>query len=209
MTRVEDALAAVDAGADAVGMVLHAQSARKISLQSARLIIAALPAFVTPVGLFVNAEPGLILEITGELGLQHIQLHGQESPSIVKALPGKVVLKAIHILRGMIGQAIEPWTNAGAGALLLETGGAQQAGGTGIENDWEAIRQHQLAGGFANLPPIVAAGGLRPDNVEQVIRTIRPFAVDVSSGIESSPGMKSVEKMREFVAAARRADAAA
>lgn len=210
MTRLEDALAAVDAGADAVGMVLHAESARRISLPLARQIVAALPAFVTPVGLFVDAEPRILLELADELGLRHLQLHGNEPASIVSTLPGKVILKAIRIVRGEIEQALNPWRDVpGVGALLLETGGTKQAGGTGVENDWEAIRAHQSQSGFANLPPIVAAGGLRPENVEQVIRTLRPYAVDVSSGIESSPGVKSVEKMRDFVAAVRRADASA
>jgi phosphoribosylanthranilate isomerase len=207
--RVEDAVLAAELGADAIGMLLHANSKRRISRQLAKEILAVLPPFVTPVGLFVDAPPALIRETVDELGLRHVQLHGQEQPRIVEQLPGRVIVKAIHISRGQIEQALAPWRNVPqVRGLLLETANPSQPGGTGIENDWSAIREHQQRGGFEGMPPIIAAGGLRPETVAEVIRSLRPFAVDVSSGIESEPGVKSKQKMTDFIAAVRDADSA-
>lgn len=202
ITRVEDAMLAAELGADAIGMVLHANSKRRISRELAKEILKVLPPFITPVGLFVDAPPALIREIVDELGLRHVQLHGQEKPEIVAHLPGRVIIKVIHISRGQIEQSLAPWRNVPqVQGLLLETAHPTQAGGTGIENDWSAIRDFQQQGGLEGMPPIIAAGGLRPDTVADVIRTLRPFAVDVSSGIESEPGIKSSQKMIDFIAA--------
>jgi phosphoribosylanthranilate isomerase len=207
ITRVEDAMLAAEIGADAIGMLLHADSRRRISRERAGQILSVLPPFVTPVGLFVDAPLPLVLEVVNELGLRHVQLHGQESPEFVAQLPGRVIVKAIHISRGAIDQALAPWRNVPQlKGVLLETGGSAQPGGTGIENDWHAIREYQERGGFDRLPPLIAAGGLRPATVADVIRTLRPFAVDVSSGIESEPGIKSKQKMTDFIAAVRSAD---
>jgi phosphoribosylanthranilate isomerase len=202
MTRVEDALAAAEAGADAIGMVLYANSPRRIARDLARQIVAALPAFVTPVGLFVDAPPLFVAECAAELGLRQVQLHGKEPPSAVAALRGLSIIKAIRVTRDGLAAALEPWRGVlQLKGMLLETGTTAQAGGSGVENDWEAILQVQRAGGFAGLPPIIAAGGLRPDNVARVIAMLRPWAVDVSSGIESAPGIKSREKMAAFMQA--------
>ncbi len=213
MTRLEDALAAAELGADAIGMVLHADSPRRISHEQARQIVSELPPFVTPVGLFVDAPPKLITEVASELRLDHVQLHGQEKPLAIAALCGLTIIKAIHVTRERLIQTLCSWRAqigehelTGLKALLLETGGTQKAGGTGLANDWELIHAHQEAGDFDGLPPIVAAGGLRPDNAAAVVRLLRPWAVDVSSGIESAPGTKSRIKMAAFVAAVRTAD---
>jgi phosphoribosylanthranilate isomerase len=199
MMRVEDARAAVQCGADAVGMVLHANTPRRIGLDVARQIIAVLPPFVTPIGLFVDAPAERVVEVADELHLNHVQLHGHESPDFVAALGALRVIKMIRVTRDGLSDALAPWRkNNSLAAILLETGSTAQAGGTGVENDWDTIEAGQAAGMFEGLPPIIAAGGLRPDNVARVIQRLRPYAVDVSSGIEATRGVKSVEKMQLF-----------
>jgi phosphoribosylanthranilate isomerase len=199
MTRPGDALAAAECGADAIGMLLHGDSSRKITLDVARNIIAVLPPFVTPVGLFVNAPAATVQETAEALHLSHVQLHGNEPPALVRSLRGLKVIKAIHVTRDGLDAALAPWRDVRElTAILLETGATGQAGGSGIENDWDAIAKAQRVGTLAGLPPIIAAGGLRPDNVASVIERIHPYAVDVSSGIEETRGIKSLEKMQLF-----------
>jgi phosphoribosylanthranilate isomerase len=214
IARVEDAVAAARFGADAIGMVFHPPVARNVPLERARQIMAALPAFVTPVGLFVDAETRLILEICEELRLRHVQLHGRETPEQVAELRGLAVIKALPVDPETFAGELANWREAMASpslsnlkALVLETGGTKQAGGTGIENNWAVIAEHQRRGDFASLPPIIAAGGLNPHNVAQVVRALNPWAVDVSSGVESFLGHKSPEKIEAFVSAVRGADA--
>ena len=204
ITRVEDAVAAAHCGADAIGMVFHQPAPRCVSLERAREILAALPPFVTPVGLFVDAGPGEILETAATLGLRHVQLHGRESAQCVGALPNLVVLKAVRVSRDTFAAELDDWRRQIAAGelsnlrgLVLETPAAAP-GGTGQPNDWAFVRQCQAQGLFRGLPPIIAAGGLTPANVAKVIRDIGPWAVDVSSGVEVSRGIKSLEKMREF-----------
>src|SRR5258706_15581419 len=145
ITRVEDALAAANAGADAIGMVFYKRAPRCITVNRAREILAALPAFVTPVGLFVDAPVEEILSVTDELRLRHVQLHGLETPEVVAALRGHVVLKAVRVERASFAREVESWRVAinslrltNLGGLLLETP-TSAAGGTGVENDWEFI----------------------------------------------------------------------
>lgn len=203
ITRVEDAVAAAELGVDAVGMVLHANSLRRIGVELARRILDALPPFVTAVGLFVDAPEQTLLKIADDLGLRHLQLHGQETPAMVAALKGRAVIKALKVCGNTLGDDLKTWRGAAnLHALLLDSGG-----GSGLVNDWQAIRTCRDRGEFAGLPPIIVAGGLRPDNVAEVVRLLRPWAVDVSSGIESSPGVKSRQKMAAFVEAVRTADA--
>lgn len=213
--RVEDALAAARAGADAVGMVFHPPSPRYVSAERAREILAALPAFVTPVGLFVDGAPQDLLHTVRELHLRHVQLHGDETAEYVAHLRAFAVIKAIRVDPNRFGETLKSWRHAIARLQLtnlkgfvLETAGTGRAGGTGVANDWQTVREHQAAGEFDGLPPLIAAGGLRPETVAHVVRTVRPFAVDVSSGVEESLGKKSPEKIAAFVAEVRRADAA-
>jgi phosphoribosylanthranilate isomerase len=213
ITRLEDALTAAELGADAIGLVLHADSARRVTHDVARQIIAALPPFVTPVGLFVDAPPDLIDETAAELRLRHVQLHGKETPLMIAKLRGRNVIKVVHVTRDTLADELKFW-RAQIGeheldqikGLLLETGSAAGTGGTGAVNDWEAIRAAQDSREFTGLPPIIAAGGLRPETVATVVRMLRPWAVDVSSGIESAKGIKSAAKMAAFVEAVRVAD---
>ncbi|HVT87210.1 MAG TPA: phosphoribosylanthranilate isomerase [Tepidisphaeraceae bacterium] len=206
MTRVEDALAAAEIGADAIGMVLHANSPRKIDLETAKQILLALPPFVTPVGLFVNASAMTMIQIIEELGIRHVQLHGDEPPVAAESLSRSVVIKAVRVSPKTLKDDLKTWRAVkNLRGVLLETANTKQPGGSGVVNDWETIRQHQLAGDFDGLP-IIAAGGLASENVGDVVRLLKPWAVDVSSGIESGPGIKSREKMDQFVQQVRNAE---
>jgi phosphoribosylanthranilate isomerase len=194
-------------GADAIGMVFHPASPRHVSVETARQIMVALPPFVTPVGLFVDSTTEDIRAITGRLALRHIQLHGNEAPELVGALTDLVVLKAIHVARTTLVQSLDRFRGAtNLSGIVLETGGTKQPGGTGVPNNWELIRASIKSGAFEGLPPIIAAGGLNPANVEEVIRSIRPWAVDVSSGVENKIGEKSEALVEEFIRAVAQAD---
>lgn len=204
MTRAQDAADACAAGADAVGIVFFPRSPRCVTIEAARDILAATAPLVTAIGLFVNAPVGEIRDVAQLLGLTHVQLHGDESPAEVAALAPLRVLKAIRFSPARIAT----WRNslpANLIGLLLETPTAGEdgvPGGTGIENDWSAIAASDLAG----LPPLFLAGGLSAGNVASVVRRLRPYAVDVSSGIEVTKGIKSRQKMLDFAAAVRTAD---
>jgi phosphoribosylanthranilate isomerase len=213
--RVEDALAAAALGADAVGLVLHRSAGRFVSMESAERILAALPPFVTPVGLFVDAPTAEIQLVTKALGLRHVQLHGNESPQAVGELRGLIVLKALSVRVTTFAKDLADWRKCIADLALTNLRGlilesppspGTETGGTGVVNDWQTIVAAQEAGAFAGLPPIIAAGGLRADNVGNVVRTLRPWAVDVSSGVESARREKSGVKIGAFIAAVRAAD---
>jgi phosphoribosylanthranilate isomerase len=207
ITRPEDAIAAAEAGADAVGIVLYSKVKRYVPPELAAKIIAVLPPFATPVGLFVDSSPDEVRQIARSLNLRHIQLHGHESPADVRALDGFAVIKAMRVSPNLRNE-LDQWRKADLPSLrgfVLETD-TKAVGGTGVENDWSAIAALLNEGVFAGLPPIIAAGGLRPQNVAHVIRTIHPYAVDVSSGVENEPGKKSAELMRSFVAGVRMAE---
>jgi phosphoribosylanthranilate isomerase len=204
ITRPADAIAAAAAGADAIGLVFCANSSRRITIEQATQILAALPPMITPVGLFADSYAAEITRIVQILHLTHIQLHGNEPPEFLGQLPNVKIFKAIRVEKAAFAGTLKRWKATRVSGLLLETPGT--AGGSGIENDWETIIAARESGQLDSLPPIIAAGGLRPENVAAVIRRLRPFAVDVSSGIESGPGIKSVEKMAAFAAAVRGAD---
>jgi phosphoribosylanthranilate isomerase len=213
ITRPEDAEAAARLGADSIGLVLHGESRRGISTEQARTIIAELPPFVTPVALFVDEEPQHVLDVAAELNVRHVQLQGGESPDEIAELRGVTVLKAIRVVRETLADHLAGWRAAIAdldlnqlAGFVLETAGTGKPGGSGIANDWQTILEHQAAGDFRGLPPIIAAGGLTPETVAKVVREIRPWAVDVSSGVEIAVGEKSEEKIARFIDAVRKAD---
>jgi len=150
----------------------------------------------------VNHPVVQVKEIAGQLNLRTLQLHGDESPDYLAELDGYTIIKAVRCDLATMESTLAKW--AGAAALLLETPHPTAAGGTGVENDWagiEAVLKRRT-----NLPPLIAAGGLTPENVGSVIRRLRPYAVDVSTGIEQSPGVKSVDKMRRFTQQVRLSD---
>lgn len=211
ITRPADALAAANAGADAIGIVLHRDSPRGIHLHDAAEIIRALPCFVTPVALFVDAPVDEVLSRAASLGIRHVQLHGHESPEMVAQLKNLVILKAMRADRQTLAGELLMWNQAMTAGnlrnlrgLVLETAAAAP-GGTGVANDWELIEELQRQRHFDGLPPIIAAGGLTPSNVGAVVRQLRPWAVDVSSGVEESRGMKSPAKIDAFIRAVREA----
>lgn len=211
--RPEDAASAAKAGADAIGLVLYPNADRCITPEQARTIIAAIPPFVVPIGLFVNSMPEEIRGLHKALALGAVQLQGDESPELVAQLKPIPVIKALHIAAND-AETPRQWREAVARleltnlkGILLETATTGPArGGTGVANDWTALRALQQSGAFAGLPPIIAAGGLTPQSVAEVIKLLRPYAVDVSSGVESARRQKSQEKIEAFVRAVGKAD---
>jgi phosphoribosylanthranilate isomerase len=194
ITRVEDALNAVQAGADAIGLVFYAPSPRAVSILQAQAIVAAMPPFVSVVGLFVNATITEIQSILAKVRLDMIQFHGDETPQDCEQTCTKINLPYYKAIR------VKPESNLlqyaidfkAAKALLLDTYSEQVYGGTGHVFDWNLIPN--------NLPkPIILAGGLHASNVAVAINQVQPYAVDVSGGVELSKGVKDAEKIAAFM----------
>jgi phosphoribosylanthranilate isomerase len=204
--HVEDALAAARAGVDAIGMLFHPPAPRNITPQRAAEILAALPPFVTPVALFVDLPVGRVIDAARSLNIRHIQLHGSETPEHVASLREYTVVKALRVDPATFAGELDLWREAiprlhltNLQGFVLETAGT--TGGTGRANNWDLVQHHRQRGDFIGLPHLIAAGGLTPENVADVIRTLRPWSVDVSSGVETSPGKKSPEKIDAFLRA--------
>lgn len=198
ITRIEDALAAAEAGADAIGLVFYAKSPRAVSVQQARAIIAALPPFVTTVGLFVDASPCELGEILDAVPLDLLQFHGDETPVYCDGWR-RPYIKALRVKPGDdIGAQIDAY--AGARGVLLDTFVPGVPGGTGEAFDWSLVPQ-------AASKPIILAGGLTPENVAAAIAQVRPYAVDVSGGVEASKGIKDGDKIKRFMQAVKQATA--
>ncbi len=189
-TNLDDAMAAVQAGADAVGFVFYAQSPRAVDPKTAAEIISRLPPFVVPVGVFVNEEPSGVRRIMKECKIPLAQLHGDESPTYCDEL-GCPVIKAIRIRDGHDLERMAAYRVSG---FVLDAFVEGKPGGTGVTIDWDLAAQAQVLG------PIILAGGLTPDNVLEAVRQVRPYAVDVTSGVEASPGKKDHAKVRAFIA---------
>ena len=208
ITRQGDATEAVAAGVDALGLNFHPPSPRAISLDRAREIVAALPPLVTTVGVFVDLSVERIREVVEATGISTVQLHGKEPAEFVARLAPLPVIRALRWPGATEGAALLDALHAdclAAGglpaALLIDSRHETLAGGTGEKWNWSEAAP-------ARFPrPILLAGGLNPDNVATAVRTLRPFAVDVASGVESAPGIKDAEKIRSFVAAVRQAEA--
>jgi phosphoribosylanthranilate isomerase len=190
ITRLEDALCAVERGADAIGLVFYDQSPRNVSINQAIEIANHIPAFVSVVGLFVNAEPSFINEVITKAKIDLLQFHGDETPEECASysLP---FIKAIRVKSdtNLVQYAKE---YSAAKGLLLDAYTEGVAGGTGHVFDWNLIPK-QLA------KPIILAGGLKADNVAQAIQQVMPYAVDVSGGVETSKGIKDVAKIAAFM----------
>lgn len=194
ITRVEDALAAAEAGADAIGLVFFAKSPRAVSVQQARAIIAALPPFVTTVGLFVNASRGELSEILEAVPLDLLQFHGDETAADCAGYH-RPYIKALRVRAGEDIRARCAAYPQAAG-ILLDAFVPGVPGGTGETFDWSLVPRDPGC-------PIILAGGLTPENVGAAIHQVRPWAVDVSGGVEAQKGIKDVVKVRAFVGAVR------
>ena len=198
ITAVADAMAAVEAGADALGFMFYAQSPRWIPPDIAAKIIAELPPFVAKVGVFVDASEEVIRQTIVESGIDTLQFHGEEPPEFCR----RFRLKAIKAFRVRDEQTLWQMGAYSQEAWLLDAYVPGKPGGTGARFNWglagEAIK-------LAGAKPVILAGGLTPENVADAVRQVRPFGVDVSSGVESAPGKKDHAKVREFIAAARAA----
>jgi phosphoribosylanthranilate isomerase len=192
ITRVSDALHAVEHGATALGFVLWPRSPRAVSVDRAAQIIAELPSHVMTVGVFVNEPIDSIRSAAARAHLTAVQLHGDEPPAYADAL-GWPVIRAVSV--GDIAAAAETWS--ADTALLVDNIDPVRRGGTGAAIDWTR------AADVAKTRRVVLAGGLTPDNVATAIRAVHPFGVDVSSGVESAPGVKDLDKVAQFVSNAR------
>ncbi len=195
ITNLEDALLAADLGAVALGFIFYPKSPRRIEPEAARAIVAQLPPFVLSVGVFVDEPAALVKDTASQVGLDWVQLHGRETPDYCRSL-GRRVIKGFRMQdeRSLAGLAAY---QGAVQAFLLDTYKPGTPGGTGATFDWELARQ---AGRYG---PIILAGGLTPANVAQAIATAQPQAVDVASGVESSPGKKDPTKLRAFFAAVK------
>lgn len=197
ITNIEDAEVAVQAGADALGFVLYRKSPRFVEPAAARAIIGGLPPFVLPVGVFVNEEAEKVRALMDECGLVLAQLHGDESAHYCQHL-GRPALKAIRLKdRGSFLALAEFHGRANVRGFLIDAFSDQAYGGTGQTVDWT------LAQEAARSAPIILAGGLNPGNVAQAVQMVRPYGVDVSSGVERSPGKKDPDKVQAFIRTAR------
>ena len=197
ITTREDAHAAIDAGADALGFIFVPASRRYLSRDAAASIIAGLPPFVTPVGVFVNERRKLILETIRRTGIRCLQLHGDEPPEETGGYP-------IPVIKGFrVGPDFDPAVLSAhrTGAYLLDTYVEGKYGGTGKRFDWN------LAVASKKFGRIILSGGLTPENVGEAVRFVQPYAVDVSSGVESAPGVKDPARIEAFIRAARDAGA--
>jgi len=198
MTRVEDARAAADLGVHAVGLILWPGSPRHVGLDAAARLIAVLPPLVTAVGVFVSPDVDDIVRAV-EAGIGLAQIHGVV-PVWPEGRPPTRILRALRLCAGDDG-ALDPPVDAGV-AVLLDAHDPHLHGGTGRTVDWAR------AATVARQRPVVLAGGLTAANVEAAIATVRPYGVDVASGVEDGPGIKAHDRMRQFVDAVRRADTA-
>jgi len=197
ITRPEDARVAAGLGADAIGLVFHERSPRRVDVGRAREIVAALPPFVDAVALFVDAPADAVRAVLEGVRIDALQFHGEESPEYCRAF-GVPYIKAVRMREGVdLAEAGD--RHAGACALLLDAWHADIAGGTGTTFPWRALP--------AGLRlPVVLAGGLNAGNVAEAIGIVRPFGVDVSSGVEASGGIKDAGRMRDFFRAVAEAD---
>ncbi len=194
ITNIEDALAAVEAGADALGFVFFEKSPRAISPEQAAAIIRRLPPFVQTVGLFVNEQLAVINTIADRCGLDIVQLHGDETPEFCTGVKRRVI-KAFRVRDQSSLDQIGEYDVA---ACLLDAWSPAARGGTGETFNWE------IAAAVAKTNRIILAGGLTPENVAEAMAAVRPYALDVSSGVENAPGRKDHRTMIEFCTNAKR-----
>lgn len=197
ITNPDDAAVAVDAGTDALGFVFYRKSPRYVEPQVVKSIVAGLPPFILPVGVFVNEEPKVVRDLMDSCGLALAQLHGDESAGYCETL-GRPVIKAIGLKgRASLLALAEYRGRAQVRGFLLDAFAPDTYGGTGQTADWN------VAAEIAKAVTVILAGGLTPENVATAVRTVKPYAVDVSSGVEAAPGKKDHGKIRAFLQAVK------
>lgn len=194
ITRVQDALAAARLGADAIGLVFYPPSPRHIDIEQAKKIAVALPPFVTTVALFVDAEPDYIARVVDEVAVDLLQFHGNESPSFCAARK-RPWIKAIRMKQGVDLLTIMAQYSSARG-ILLDAYHPGIPGGTGETFDWKRIPSEVSE-------RIILAGGLNTDNIEDAVRLVQPYAVDVSGGVEVEKGIKDLDKIARFMRGVR------
>ena len=189
MTQLKDALFAVEQGVDAVGFIFYKKSPRAVTMKTVREIITKLPPLVDTVGVFVNESAERLNKIADYCGLDLVQLHGEESPAFCRKIHRRVI-KAFRVKDLQSIKQLEKFPVSG---FLLDTFSDDLHGGTGKTFDWNLALPAKKTG------PVILAGGLTPRNILQAVRQVRPYGVDVCSGVEKSPGIKDLEKVRAFL----------
>ncbi|MGB3364734.1 MAG: phosphoribosylanthranilate isomerase [Thermodesulfobacteriota bacterium] len=191
ITNMEDAQAAADYGADALGFIFYKESKRYVDPQVAKSIISSLPPFITTVGVFVNQGMDEISQIKEATGIQVAQLHGDETPEFVSSLP----IDVIKVIRVKDKSDLDKVAQYSAQAILFDTYSDKEYGGTGESFDWEILNN------LSSEKKVILSGGLNPENVLEAVQIVRPYAVDVSSGVEDTPGKKDHTKIKKFIEA--------
>ena len=196
ITNLEEALACADAGADLLGLNFSSGSPRYIKPETAREIVAQLPAAILTVGVFVNAGTAQnVARLADAAGVAAVQLHGDESPSYCRELDGRFVIKALRANEGFKPESAADYDTD---AVLLDGFDQSLCGGTGKTFDWSIARSTKT-----KVPKLILAGGLGPENVAAAVASVQPYAVDACSSLESSPGHKDIARVRAFIAAIR------
>jgi phosphoribosylanthranilate isomerase len=199
ITKLEDAKLAAELGAHAIGLNFHAQSPRSITPAAAAELVDRLPPFISAVGVFVNWEAEPVVTLCRALHLSIAQLHGDESPAVVDTVAEQLqVVKALRVGQGTPPPAYAKYRSSAG--FLIDASQPGQYGGTGTTANWHLART------IAQSHRVILAGGLSPENVGEAIRVVRPYAVDVASGVESRPGRKDPAKLRAFFDAVAKAN---
>jgi len=198
ITTQEDARSAVAAGADALGFIFVERSPRVITPEMVRAITGQLPPFVNSIGVFLDEEREVVEEIVSYCRLSMVQLHGAETPEYCKNLSCRVI-KSFSMHPGSDSDELAVYAEVVSG-FLLDTYHKDLSGGTGMVFDWKLVAQVKPPG------PVILAGGMNPENVGEAIRQVKPFAVDVNSGVEYQPGRKDPDKLKNFAHEVRKAD---
>ncbi|MBI5150610.1 MAG: phosphoribosylanthranilate isomerase [Candidatus Omnitrophica bacterium] len=193
ITSIEDARMAVNAGASALGFIFHKKSPRYVSPSKVRTITESLPPFVTPVGVFLNHSEHAVRDICRLARVSTVQFHGEESPGYCKSFNHFKIIKAFRVSDIFNFKSVLQYK---VDAYLFDTFQEDAAGGTGKTFNWELLKNYQFD------KPVILSGGLNPENVRQAIETVQPYAVDVSSGVEKSPGVKGYHLVNAFCQAA-------
>ncbi len=194
ITNLDDALLAIEYGADALGFIFYAQSRRAITAEKAKGIIDKLPPLTLKIGVFVDEKPEIIRDTMNRCRLDGVQLHGSETPEFCRLFRRRV----IKSFKPESDQHIEGIGDYDVDAFLLDSYHPDMAGGTGTTFDWELAVAAKMFG-----KPVILSGGLNPENVADAVRLVTPYAIDVASGVESFPGKKDPEKLKNFIEQAR------